>query len=346
MQAFRFWNQIETPLNNTKHDPINDSWIDNFVSLTNHHEQQQQLAHQLVEFDSNYPYLLSDEDLLFRQKNWSINPQKIEYFDIPPHYMKNQIPQEYQHQHQQQQYQQQHEQYQQQLHQQQYQQEQQQQLDQQQQQHQFYHSEIKEEAANLSSNDMHSISQAETNDLLLSHTGSFMSDNHKQNVVKLENFSHKMEIPKVSAIKKFNKKNKEKKKIKNNRRISERLKNIVKNYGKNCATFSISELGAQYINEKLTSEQISKFKEWIRIKIPSITNIKNLREMLLILPNDDIEITRFKQTFQYASEIFIKNYSFNWVFHSPRINDKKGHIFARFKMLRRIQDPKSFTYIH
>ena len=310
MHALRFWNQIETPLNNTKHDPINDAWIDNFMSLTNHHDQQQ-LTNELVEFDSNYSCLLPDEELLFKQRNWSINPQKVEYFDIYPQYVKNQIPS--------------------------------QQQQQQEQPHIIFH---QDEVAAFNSHNMSSPSQAETNDLLSPNMCSFVSNKLKQNNLKPENSLKTTEIPKVFASKKISDKNKDKKKIRNNRRISERLKNIVKNYGKNCATFAIGELGAQYINQKLSSEQISKFKEWIRIKIPSITNIKNLREMLLISPNDDNEIKYFKQTFQYASEIFIKNYSFNWIFHSPRINDKKGHIYARFKMLRRIKDPKSFTYIH
>jgi len=128
--------------------------------------------------------------------------------------------------------------------------------------------------------------------------------------------------------------------------MSERLKNIVKNYGKNCATFAISEIGHQFLAEVLTEEDIPKFKEFIKLKISSITNIANFREMLLASETDFAEIIKFKKAFQYVSEIFIRDYSFNWIFHSPRINDVKGHIFARFKMLRRIRDPKNFTYIH
>jgi hypothetical protein len=94
-------------------------------------------------------------------------------------------------------------------------------------------------------------------------------------------------------------------------------------------------------------KKIPKFKEYIKTKIPSITNIANFREMLLVSDNEEgTDIAKFKKAFQYVSEIFIRDYSFNWIFHSPRINDVKGHIFARFKMLRRIRDPKSFTYIH
>jgi len=153
-------------------------------------------------------------------------------------------------------------------------------------------------------------------------------------------------VPKVKNTKKINKKKQGKKKVRKSKRMSERLKNIVKNYGKNCATFAISELGHQFLLEVLTEEDIPKFKEFIRSKIPSITNIANFREMLLVSEVDDSDTGKFKKAFQYVSEIFIRDYSFNWIFHSPRINDVKGHIFARFKMLRRIRDPKHFTYIH
>ena len=155
-------------------------------------------------------------------------------------------------------------------------------------------------------------------------------------------------VPKCHNSKKISKKlsKKSNKKAKRNRRTSERLKNIVKNYGKNCASFAIGELGHRYLSESLTLDEISKFREYIKNKIPSITNISNFREMLLVNETDDFETGKFKQTFQHLSEIFVRNYSFNWIFHSPRINDVKGHIFARDKMLRRIQNPKHFTYIH
>ena len=155
-------------------------------------------------------------------------------------------------------------------------------------------------------------------------------------------------VAKVQASKKIKSKSTKKiqKKGKNVKRISERLKNIVKNYGKNCASFAIGDLGFKYLAQKLTNDEITRFKAYIRVRIPTITNISKFREMLLANQNDEPEIIKFKQTFQKICEIFVEDYSINWIFHSPRISDVKGHIFARGKMLRRIQNPTYFTYIH
>ena len=129
-------------------------------------------------------------------------------------------------------------------------------------------------------------------------------------------------------------------------RESERLKNIVKNYGKKCANFAIGKIGQSILREKFTHEEYSQFKEYIKLRVCKITNIQNFRDMLLVLESDSVKIAKFKESFQFVSEIFIRNYAICWIFHSSRMNDVKGHVFARHKMLRRIQDPKSFTYIH
>lgn len=157
-------------------------------------------------------------------------------------------------------------------------------------------------------------------------------------------------VKKVTKTKKISKKaskaGKAKRKQKKGRRVSESLKNIVKNYGKNCATFALSELAHDDLLSILTKDQMSGFKGWIKAKLPSITNMANFREMLMPLETEDYETALFKKAFQHVAEIFVRDYAYNWIFHSPRISDVKGHLFARFKMLRRIRDPKNFTYIH
>jgi len=129
-------------------------------------------------------------------------------------------------------------------------------------------------------------------------------------------------------------------------RSSERLKNIVKNYGKSCALFAMSALAYEFRLVCIQNEQMLKFIYWIKEKIPTITSISNFRDMLLVNETDNAEIALFKKAFQYISDIFIRNYAHNWIFHSSTIKDVKGHIFARYKMLRRIRNPKYFTYIH
>ena len=125
-----------------------------------------------------------------------------------------------------------------------------------------------------------------------------------------------------------------------------RLKNIIKNYGQKCANFAIGEHGYPIIKQKLDQEEISRFRHFIRSKVKGITSIHNFREMLLAADDDTAEIEKFKEVFQFVSVIFIENYSMNWIMNSERLKDVKGHIFARFKILRRVKDPKNFTYIH
>jgi len=158
-------------------------------------------------------------------------------------------------------------------------------------------------------------------------------------------------VKKISKTKKISKKTsskagKSKRKQKKGRRVSESLKNIVKNYGKNCATFAISELAHDDLLSVLTKDQVPAFKGWVKAKLPNITNMANFREMLMASETEDYETVINKRAFQYVAEIFVRDYAYNWIFHSPRISDVKGHLFARFKMLRRIRDPKNFTYIH
>jgi len=206
-----------------------------------------------------------------------------------------------------------------------------------------------DDETNLHSQDMQSPSKMSQNDLF-SVSGSNHYNSEIQDMDSSEKDLKNRRKSLVSRVsknsKKIQKKSKGKKKAKKSRRMSERLKNIVKNYGKNCATFAISELGHPFLIEVLNEDEISRFKEYIRLRIPNIINIANFREMLLVSEHDDAETGKFKKAFQFVSEIFIRDYSFNWIFHSPRINDVKGHLFARFKMLRRIRDPKNFTYIH
>jgi len=153
----------------------------------------------------------------------------------------------------------------------------------------------------------------------------------------------KKQVPKVTKTKKIQKR---RRKAKKGKRMCEKLKNIVKNYGKNCALFSISPEGKPYIGDQLSEEEYTRFKDFVQVRIPNLINIPNFREMLLESPVDCIEICKFKKLFRDLSEIFINYFSLNWIFHSPRIKDVKGHIILRHKMLRRVREPEHFTYIH
>jgi len=153
-------------------------------------------------------------------------------------------------------------------------------------------------------------------------------------------------VQKISHSRKIVKKNKAQGKHKILERKSKRLKNLVKNYGKNCAMFAISEVAHEYLLEILRKEKILEFKEWVKCQIPKITNIANFRDMLLVAEKDNHEVALYKKAFKNISEIFVRDFSHNWIMNSSRLNDAKGYLFARFKMLRRIRDPQRFTYVH
>ena len=129
-------------------------------------------------------------------------------------------------------------------------------------------------------------------------------------------------------------------------RLSERLKNITKNYAKKCIRFALTKSNDILLEKKLTPMEILRFKQFLRSKASKTTSIAKFRELLLILNDDNREICQFKQLFQRISEIFISYYALNWIFNSVKIKEKKGHVFARFKMLRRVQNPEFFTSIH
>ena len=130
------------------------------------------------------------------------------------------------------------------------------------------------------------------------------------------------------------------------KRTSQRLKNIVKNFGKQCANYAIKRFSTKLLKCSLNSKEIPLFRKYIKINMKKITNIKNFRELLLVSGADSPEIAKFKKIFQKTCEEFINFYSTNWIFNSSKIKDVRGHIDARFKLLRRIQNPEYFTYLH
>jgi 23S rRNA pseudoU1915 N3-methylase RlmH len=105
----------------------------------------------------------------------------------------------------------------------------------------------------------------------------------------------KKSVPKVQKSKKINKK---RRKAKKGKRMCEKLKNIVKNYGKNCALFAISPEGKPYIGDRMTEDEYARFKEFIQSRIPNLINISNFRDMLLVTPEDNEEMSKFKKIYQ------------------------------------------------
>lgn len=52
----------------------------------------------------------------------------------------------------------------------------------------------------------------------------------------------------------------------------------------------------------------------------------------------------YKTLFKETCIVFIKYFAVNWVFAS-KVSYKTEHIKFRFKLLRRVKNPKMFTYM-
>lgn len=123
-------------------------------------------------------------------------------------------------------------------------------------------------------------------------------------------------------------------------------KNIVKNYGKAICKFSTSSLALPYLKGLIQNEGVesSGFVNFVNSVKDQIEGLHHFRSILLPNEKDDKETAAYRRIFRSAGSIFIKLFSVNWIFYSKIIH-KKAHIEFRFKMLRRIQHPESFTYL-
>jgi len=122
-------------------------------------------------------------------------------------------------------------------------------------------------------------------------------------------------------------------------------KNIVKNFGRAMVTFSISKIAFPYLELKLKDLNLEykDFRNYLVERKENMDGISSLRALLLITEEDDYVTKAIKKTFQFSAEIFVKYFSVNWIYNS-KVGDKKNHLRARFKILRRIQSPEYFTY--
>jgi len=123
-------------------------------------------------------------------------------------------------------------------------------------------------------------------------------------------------------------------------------KNIVKNYAKAITNFVLSPISLPYLDPILKEKLVTldAFLEFIRVAKETIQGIDTFRYFLLIQENDSSEVRAFKEIFKYISITFIKYFSVNWIAHS-RLKNKLVYLKYRFKILRRIVNPNSFTYL-
>ena len=123
-------------------------------------------------------------------------------------------------------------------------------------------------------------------------------------------------------------------------------KNIAKNFGKAICKFAASPLALLYLTSFVEREGVSitKFVAYVESIRHKIDGLQHFRAILLKGDKDTTEITSFKKIFTEISEVFIKYFSVNWIFHS-KVSHKEAHLKFRFKVLRRIQAPELFTYL-
>ncbi len=154
--------------------------------------------------------------------------------------------------------------------------------------------------------------------------------------VKIENVATN---PKKTKVPKLNDKLALKKKSTNS------TKNIVKNFGRAMVTFSISKVAFPYIELKLKELDLDykDFRKYLVERKENMDGISSLRALLLVDDEDEEMIIAIKEAFQYSAEVFVKYFSVNWIYNS-KVGDKKNHLKARFKILRRIREPEYFTY--
>jgi len=123
-------------------------------------------------------------------------------------------------------------------------------------------------------------------------------------------------------------------------------KNIAKNFGKAICSFATSKLAQPYLIPFLEQESLKEkdFIKFIERAKDGIEGLFSFRRVLLSSPNDSDEVLASKRVFVRISEVFIKYFSINWIFHG-KVFHKIAHVNFRFKMLRRIQCPELFTYL-
>jgi len=123
-------------------------------------------------------------------------------------------------------------------------------------------------------------------------------------------------------------------------------KNIAKNYGRKICAFATSPIATPYLESFVAKEgvQLDGFTNYVHDIKDNIDGLFHFRSVLLEDENDSPTLKAYKRLFKAISEVFIKYFSVNWIFHS-KVFHKEAHLKFRFKMLRRIQSPELFTYM-
>ena len=123
-------------------------------------------------------------------------------------------------------------------------------------------------------------------------------------------------------------------------------KNIMKNYARALANFTLSDIAQPYVCLSTQEHDVPKadFDRFVSKDKHELNCIQNLRNKLLISASNTDGEKKCKRVFQSICEIFLKSFSVNWIFNS-KVSDKMTHLKYRFKILRRVRNPQHFTYL-
>jgi len=123
-------------------------------------------------------------------------------------------------------------------------------------------------------------------------------------------------------------------------------KNIVINYGKAISSFAVTSLAYPYLQVLLEGEnaKIERFHNYVKDFKAKIGGISSFRQILIYDDDDTEEIRDFKRAFKSLAETFIKHYCFDWI-NNGRMSFKEVYLKYRLKLLKKIQEPESFTYL-
>jgi hypothetical protein len=128
---------------------------------------------------------------------------------------------------------------------------------------------------------------------------------------------------------------------------SSSCKNIMKNYSRAFIIFALSPMAHPYLTPLLQNYnlELSSFVEFVKLQKKFANCIKGLRDRLLLVNDTDSDqVSVMKQIFQEMCVVFLKFFCVNWIYHG-KVADKKVHLSYRLKLLRRIRNPATFTYL-
>lgn len=133
----------------------------------------------------------------------------------------------------------------------------------------------------------------------------------------------------------------------NSRKMSLVTKNIIKNYGRAIANFASSDLSLPYIESycKKHPLDVEKFIDYCLIVRDQIQSIETFKDAFISYTCDTPEVMEYKKLFQELAVVFMKYFSVNWIFQGKMLY-KEDYLKFRGALIRRIQDPDSFIYLH